>query len=219
MSKGSPDWDLATIADYWDAVAPRYLELFRDEFDEKPFDKFVISAFAARLPAGARVLDAGCGPCGHVARLLADKGLDVTGIDISPACIALSRMEAPALRFDVMDMAATVFADGSFDGLIAYYALHYHPRDHLPGIMREFARMLRPGGQLLIVAKEGNDEGWIGDPMKVAGQVFWSAWPADDLQSLAAENGFADIHCDARAPLTQEIAVRRIYLTAVRSGT
>ena len=217
MTSDNPDWHLTAIVDYWDVVAKRYLELFRDEFDGKPHDQAVLRAFANSLPRGGRVLDAGCGPCGHVARRLADQGLDVTGIDVSPICIALSKTEEPGLNFEVMDMAATRFPDGHFDGIIAYYALHYHPRQHLAGIVRELARIIRQGGRLLLVAKEGDGEGWIPDPMGMADKAFWSACTAEDLKALLAANGFSDVICDARAPLAQEIDVRRLYLTA-RAG-
>jgi SAM-dependent methyltransferase len=217
MTTDSADWHPAAIADYWDAVGPRYLALFRNEFDDKPFDQAVLRDFATGLRPGAKVLDAGCGPCGHVARILANEGLDVTGVDISQACIRLARTAEPTLRFEVMDMADLSFPDGHFDGIVAYYALHYHPYSELAGVIRELARVLRYGGQLLLVAKEGSGEGWIDDPMDITGKVFWSAWPADDLQSLVAENGFAEVHCQARSPLKHEIDVRRIYLSAVRS--
>ncbi len=212
----SSDWDRTAVVGYWDAVAARYLELFRDEFSAKPFDRAVIRVFAADLGAGAAILDAGCGPCGQVARLLSDYGATVTGVDISSACIALARQEEPALRFEVMDMADTAFEDGSFDGVVAYYALHYQPKQSLAGVVREFARVLRGGGRLLLVAKEGSGEGWIADPLGITGTVFWSAMSQDELMQLVADNGFDVVGCEAREALAQEIDVRRLYLTARR---
>jgi SAM-dependent methyltransferase len=217
VSQDTPEWHLKLVADYWDTVAHSYLDLFRDEFDDKPYDRDILRTFIASLPAGGRVLDAGCGPCGHVARLLANEGLEVTGIDISPTCVALARAQAPLLRFEVMNIAGMTFTDASFDGIVAYYALHYMPASRLPGAIRELARTLRKGGRLLIVAKDGTGEGWTDDPMGIAGRVFWSAIPPDTLRSLVAANGFSDVECDTRAALAQEIDVRRIYLTAVRT--
>jgi SAM-dependent methyltransferase len=205
-----------TVARYWDMVANRYLELFRDEFQGKPYDRAILETFAASLPPGARVCDAGCGPCGHVARILADRGLDVIGIDLSPQCVALARAEQPGLRFETMDMAATAFADGSFYGLVAYYSLHYQPKSTLPPVFREFARVLGPGGRLLLVAKEGAGEGWIADPMGIAGQVFWSAFSPGELRGLCLDAGFPEVSCTVRDPLPDEISVRRIYATAAR---
>lgn len=201
-------------ARYWDQVAPRYLKLFRNELDQKPFDRELLSAFAASLPQGARVLDAGCGPCGHVTRLLADAGLQMTGIDLSPNCIALARTEQPALTFAAQDMTATTFDAGSFAGLVAYYSLHYLPRTNHDAAFHEFARLLAPGGQLLIAVKEGSSEGWIDDPMGTGERVFWCEFQADELSKLVTEAGFSVLRCTVRDPLPGEIAVRRIYLLA-----
>jgi ubiquinone/menaquinone biosynthesis C-methylase UbiE len=208
----------ATVARYWDAVAERYLELFCDEFQGKPFDRRILASFARELTAGARVCDAGCGPCGHVTRLLADAGLNAVGVDISPKCIELARKEQPSLRFEVMDMAGMNFPDGEFQGLVAYYSLHYQPKLSLRGVIREFSRVLCPQGLLLIVVKEGSSEGWIADPMGSGQQVFWCDFQPQELQSLVSANGFDITGSEVREPLPEEIAVRRIYLLARRAG-
>lgn len=202
----------SATARYWDAVVPRYLELFRDELEQKPFDRELLAGFAASLPLGARVLDAGCGPCGHVTRLLADAGLQMTGIDLSPNCIALAGAEQPTLTFAAMDMTATSFAAGSFAGLVAYYSLHYLPRACHAAALREFARVLAPGGRLLIAVKEGTSEGWIDDPMGTGERVFWCDFQAEELSALATRSGFTVLRCTVREPLAGEIAVQRIYL-------
>ena len=209
--------DSEAIARCWDARANRYLELFRDEFESKPYDVAVLETFAAALPAGARVCDAGCGPCGHVARILADRGLDVVGIDLSAKCVALARAEQPSLRFETMDMAAMSFDDASFDGAVAYYALHDQPKSTLPAVFGEFARVLGPGGRLLVVAKEGAGEGWIDDPMGLPAQVFWSAFSPEELRELCVDASFQAPDCAVRDPFPEEIPVRRIYLTAARA--
>ena len=139
-------------------------------------------------------------------RVLADHGLEVVGTDLSTECIALARREQPALRFDVMDMAALAFGDGALDGLVAYYSLHYQPKDRVRSTLREFARVLRPRGRLLVVAKEGAGEGWIGDPLGSGRSVFWCGFSADELRQLVEECGFDILDCDTRAPLADEIA-------------
>jgi len=211
-------WHLEDVASYWDAVAERYLALFRDELRGKPYDLAVLERFATSLGPGARVGDVGCGPCGHVTRILADHRLEVVGTDLSTACIALARREQPALRFDVMDMADLALGDGALDGLVAYYSLHYQPKDRVRDTLRECARVLRPRGRLLVVAKEGAGEGWIGDPLGSGREVFWCAFSADELRQLVEECGFDILDCDTRAPLDDEIATRRVYLSAERNA-
>ena len=204
------------IARYWDSVALRYLDLFRSELQRKPFDVALLKAFAARLGVGAAVCDIGCGPCGHVTRLLADGGLQVRGIDISPKCIELARREQPSLTFEVMDMGAMTFNECAFDGLVAYYALHYQPKHALDRVLPEFFRVLRPGGLLLVVSKEGNQEGIVTDPLGSGQSVYWCALPMYELTALLSLSGFRILSCVTREPLPDEMPVRRIYVHAER---
>jgi ubiquinone/menaquinone biosynthesis C-methylase UbiE len=206
-----------SILEYWNAVADRYLELFRDEMRAKEFDRAILTEFAQQLPKNASLCDAGCGPCGHVTRLLADAGTRPVGIDIASRCIALARNEQPQLRFEVMDMAAMAFAGASFDGLLCYYALHYEPKNKLAALFAEFARVLRPNGSLLIVVKQGASEGWIDDPLGSGQKVYWSDFTSSELRAPLEDAGFTVTRTEVRDPLPDEIAVRRIYLWARRS--
>jgi ubiquinone/menaquinone biosynthesis C-methylase UbiE len=213
---GDRTWNLESVTAYWDRVADRYLELFRDELGGKPFDLRALAAFADRVGRGGRVCDVGCGPCGHVTRYLADRGLEMIGVDVSPRCVALARREQPSLTFEQMDMASLVFPDGTMDGVVAYYAIHYQPAAALPAAIEEFFRVLRPGGELLVVAKAGDGEGWIEDPLGGGEPVFWAAFGADELAAAVAGGGFTVDRVEVRQPQADEIAADRIYVAASR---
>ncbi|MBB5060398.1 SAM-dependent methyltransferase [Granulicella aggregans] len=211
--KGSQQAD---VIRYWDSVAPKYLAMFRNELQGKPFDLAVLRSFAEDLGPLARVCDVGCGPCAHVTSLLADFGLDLVGIDISPVCIDLARKEKPSLNLRVMDAADLQFDECALDGLIAYYLLHYLPRRSWSQVITGFARVLRPGGKLLIVMKRGEGEMWIPDPMGGPVDTFWAACASEELETLLRSAGFHVVSVQSRHPLAQEIAVDRIYLQAER---
>jgi SAM-dependent methyltransferase len=111
---------------------------------------------AAVAPAGARVLEVGCGP-GHLSiRLARQHGFEVTGLDLDPAMIARARANAdrpgngdrrrPSLL--VGDVAALAFPDGSFDLVVSTLSMH-HWADPTAGLA-EIGRVLRPGAQALI---------------------------------------------------------------------
>jgi SAM-dependent methyltransferase len=111
---------------------------------------------AAVAPAGARVLEVGCGP-GHLSlRLARQHGLDVTGLDLDPAMIARARANADRPgssdqrrpSFVVGDVAALAFPDGSFDLVVSTLSMH-HWADPTAGLA-EIGRVLRPGGRALI---------------------------------------------------------------------
>ncbi|SEC44715.1 Methyltransferase domain-containing protein [Streptomyces sp. 2131.1] len=158
--------------------------------------------------------DAGCGPCGHVTALLASHGLDVLGIDLSPRCVELARREQPGVRFAVMDQ--TAITGGPLDGLVAYYSLHDRPKRLLPATLAAWAAAIRPGGQLLIVAKEGMGDGVIDDPLGGDLRVYWAEFTADELREAVRGAGFHVDDCTVREAYENEIPARRVYLTATR---
>jgi SAM-dependent methyltransferase len=208
---------LPDVASYWDSVADRSLELFRQELAGKPYDLEMLRRFGEGLCPGSLVCDAGCGPCGDVTGFLFGIGLNVIGVDISPRCIALAREEKPDIRFEVINLRSLAFADASIDGIVAYYALHYEPAAVLTGVVREFFRVLRPGGKVLVVVKQGEGEGWVPDPLGGGQEVFWKGVQADELVSLLCSSPFQIEAVNIREPLHDEIAVRRIYVSDERS--
>ncbi|MER5281671.1 class I SAM-dependent methyltransferase [Streptomyces sp. NPDC002809] len=206
----------ADVVRTWDARADHYLRLFRDELEGKPFDLDALNAFAARVSEGGRVYDAGCGPCGHVAELLTSRGLDVLGIDLSPRCVALARRERPGCRFAVMDQQD--IAGERLDGLVSYYSLHDRPKRELSGTLMSWAAAIRPGGQLLIVAKEGAHDGVVDDPLGGDLRVYWAEFTEYELRAAAGDAGFRIDDCTVRESYDSEIPTRRIYLAATRLG-
>ncbi len=203
--------------DYFDAVGHVYYDLFKDELERKEYDRQILDRFATLLGRGARVCDAGCGPCGHTVRRLAAAGIDVTGIDLSATCIAIAREANPDLLFEVMDMGAMTFPDATFDGFLSYYSVPYTPKRQLPAVLREFRRVLKPQGLLLVVAKEGKGEGFVADPMGKAQETFFANFTEPELRGLVETNGFECTFSETREPLAGEIPVRRIYIMGRKS--
>ena len=72
--------------------------------------------------AGVRILDVGCGS-GGLARLLAEEGAEVTGIDPNPQALTAARMLAPAARFEEASAEALPFEDAAFDVVLVVNAL------------------------------------------------------------------------------------------------
>ncbi|HUO65684.1 MAG TPA: class I SAM-dependent methyltransferase [Terriglobales bacterium] len=99
---------------------------------------------------GRRVLDAGCGE-GHNARILACRGAQVTGVDISERMIELAREEEERAPLGIVYIRGSyadlgVCADASFDAVVSFMALMDGPG--FERAMREGFRVLRPGGML-----------------------------------------------------------------------
>jgi hypothetical protein len=153
-----------------------------------------------------------------VTSVLAARGLHARGIDLSPRCVELARREKPGHRFEVADQRA-IGPDtygGPLDGLVSYYSLHDQPGNTLPGTLTAWAGALRPGGRLLVVAKEGTGDGVIADPLGSDLQVYWAEFTEGELRGAAGEAGFRVDTLTAREAYGEEIPTRRIHLAATR---
>jgi ubiquinone/menaquinone biosynthesis C-methylase UbiE len=161
------------IAEFWDAAA--------DSFDEQPDhglrDTRVSDAWATRLttwlPAPpAAVLDVGCGT-GSLSLLLAQRGYDVTAVDLSPNMVDHARRKLavanlPA-RFLVADAANIPPPAHDVDVVLVRHLLWTLPDP--TAALRHWIALSRPGGRLVLVegrwgtattdeAKDGYVEGW-----------------------------------------------------------
>ena len=136
---------------HWDANAPTWARHVRAGYDVCR-DYYTMPAFLEFVGdlAGQEVLDAGCGE-GLNTREFARRGARVTGADISAAMIALARAEEEREPLGIDYLVASMsdmgeLADGSFDAVLSTMAL-MDCADY-EGAVREFWRVLRPGGML-----------------------------------------------------------------------
>lgn len=138
----------------YDAMAQDYAAALPDLRAEAPLDLAMIDAFVDLVGPSARVLDAGCGT-GRISRRLADAGLDVTGVDLSPGMLAMARRDHPDLAVSAGSLSELPFAAGRFAGVLLWYStIHTDPSDQ-PRIYAEVARALRPGGVVLVAFQTG----------------------------------------------------------------
>ena len=122
----------------------------------------------AVVPSGGRVLDIGSGTGALLAAVGAERpDLRLSGVDLSPTLLHHSRTRlGAAATLHEADASRLPFPDGTFDALICSSVLHEvysyggYDRRRVAQTLTEFARVLRPGGQLAIrdgVAPDGGD--------------------------------------------------------------
>ena len=133
----------------WDFDHPAYFAIYHDKVAEAAEEGPALARMLG-LPAGSRVLDLPCG-WGRLRPHLEALGLDVLGGDLSALNLARHRAEfpGPAAR---LDLRALPFRGASADGVLcAYTSFGYFATEaENLGQLREFARVLRPGGALLL---------------------------------------------------------------------
>ncbi|MFI1283643.1 class I SAM-dependent methyltransferase [Streptomyces sp. NPDC020858] len=200
---------LSSVRASYDAVAVDYARLVGPDLAGKPLDRAMLAAFAECVRGdggsggggggGRAVADLGCGP-GRVTAHLDGLGVRTFGVDLSPAMVAVARRTYPGLRFEVGSMAALDVADGVLGGVLAWYSTVHTPPSELPGVFAEFARILAPGGHLLIAFKAGDErirlDHAYGHPVDL--DVYWT--PPDRIAGLLAGAGLAEVARLVRAP-------------------
>jgi len=147
------------------------------------------------IEAGARLLEVGCG-AGHLTKRLADRGIDITGVDANPTAPRVAgservlHMRAEALEFD----------DRSFDAVITVHVLEHLPE--LDRAIEEMARVLRPGGRQLHIYPAEPIMGLYaipasvilhGTPFKAREVHCQKLWPSK-LRRKMAPTGLTEIH-------------------------
>ena len=118
-----------------------------DAHDET-YLRHYVELVSRHAPAGAKILDLGCGN-GVSSRLLNQAGYDVVGTDISPLFLDDARKwENSKLRYDVCDVLELPYEDGSFDVICSNELV-----EHLPDVetaLSEMVRVVRNGGIVVI---------------------------------------------------------------------
>jgi len=129
-------------ADY-DRVATLYDRVFDDiRVREREWEWL-----APRVPRGAHVLDLGCGT-GALLRALEARQVTGVGADVSGAMLDRARAHRPDGTFVQLDGPELPFDDDSFDVVTSLLSWRYLDWDP---VLLEIARVLRPGGRLLVV--------------------------------------------------------------------
>jgi len=209
----------ADPATTYDRVAGDYAETFLHELEHKPFDRDLLTRFAAttrRISSAAHpVCDLGCGP-GHIGAFLADTGADVHGIDLSAGMVATARECFPNMTFSQGDMTSLTLPDRALSAIVCFYALIHIPRARVPVALREMRRVLVEGGALLVAVHGGHgalhaDE-MAGRPADLDATLF----SLGELSDLIEAAGFTMVERHERAPYEGEHPTQRLYIWAAR---
>ena len=168
----------------WDEVAETYAQ----RRDPDGSDAALIDDLLAELPESPTVLDVGCG---DGARTLANLPEGAVGLDFSRRGLELAAETVQGARLVQGDMTTLPVADGRVDGITAYHAVFHVPRERHGEVYREFARVLRPGGVVLMTLPGGRFEtvrrGWMG------GSMFFSAPGRQTTLDGLTEAGFEEV--------------------------
>lgn len=202
----------------YDVVADSYAAMLPDTRAEAPLDLAMVDAFVAAVTdsGDASVLDAGCGT-GRMSRYLADRGCTVRGIDLSAGMVAAARRFQPDLGFAVASLNALPFADAEFAGVLLWYSTIHTPPAGQPTILHEAARVLRPGGHVLVAFQRGEGVREVvgyrrhGHDVTLHRHLF----TADEVANHLASAGLTEVARMERAAVDSEREGQSVVLARV----
>ena len=113
--------------------------------------------------------------------------------------VDLARQAVPEAEFIHGDFTEMEFSDGSFDGVVALYAISHVPREQHLQLFADVFRWLVPGGRFLATLGAADIADWTGSWL--GDQMFFSSFSADENRRLLCAAGFG--------LLLDEIAVTR----------
>jgi SAM-dependent methyltransferase len=150
------------------------------------FETAWLDRFRSLLPAGAVVLDLGCGTGKPLARYLIEQGHRITGIDSSPDMIAMCKTAFPSQDWRVSDMR-TLSLPCTFNGILAWDSFFHLTPDDQRRMFPIFGRHAAPRAALMFTSGPRHGEAigsYQGEPLYHA-----SLDPAE-YRALLSENGF-----------------------------
>ena len=188
-------FDRSGQAEAFDAIGDRYDEAFPHKEGQLSAGEWLIDS----LPAGARVLDLGCGTGVPTTRQMTDAGFEVVGIDLSRRMVQLAREYVPAATFHQLDIADLRPGGphdlGRFDAVAAFFSLLMLPRVEIPLALQTIRHLLVPGGLFVLSMVEADVDNYaipfLGNTIRVSGYVL------EDLHKVIEAGGFEIVKEDS----------------------
>jgi trans-aconitate methyltransferase len=137
------------------------------------------------LPGRGSILDVGCGSGEPIASHLIESGFKVTGVDSSPALIAMCRERLPSHEWIVGDMR-TLILGRRFDGVIAWHSLfHLRPDDQRTTLARLAGHVGSSGALMFTSGPEAGEMlgEWQGEPL------YHASLAPEEYERLLESNG------------------------------
>jgi SAM-dependent methyltransferase len=210
MRDGEPDgYDVRAVRRIYQGMAAEYAVRFGSELREADADTEFLDAALADLPDGP-VLDVGCGPA-QVSGYLIARGRTAVGLDIAPGMLAEAARLVPEAGLVAADLLALPLRAATCAGAVASYSLHHLPRGRLRGGLAGLARVLKPGGVLVVITHGGGGEEWLDRP---EGRVALSTYSPEELAAMLSDRGLTPELTRIRPPREGEWPADKIRISA-----
>ena len=183
-------------ADQVISLYQRHAEHFDEDRTRHLQEAAWLADFLGMMPDAGAVLDLGCGMGEPIAQHLIARGCHLTGLDTSPALIALCRQRFPTHEWSVGDMRLASWPR-TFDGVLAWDSFFHLTPTAQRAMVPRFAALARAGAPLLFTSGPDGGElvgSYRGEPL------YHASLSPYEYASLLAEHGFTVVRHVANDP-------------------
>ena len=138
------------------------------------------------------ILDVGCGGGNNCQYINNKDEFNAYGIDFSEGMIKQARKRYQNIKVEKMDMCNLSFQNQTFDGILSNKSLIHIPTELVSHVLKEFKRVLKYNGKLLLIVSDGSGEEIVEEPYR-EGQniyVYVKHYTVDEISLVLKENGF-----------------------------
>ena len=150
----------------------------------------LIEAFLRSVGTDGLVLDAGCGP-GHPILTTLSERHHTIGLDFSRSQLDIAATNARTAHLIQGDMVEVPVRSNAVDGITAFHSLIHIPYDEHQSVIDEFARILTPGGHLLLCEGPGDWSGTNEDWLESGVEMTWDIAGPDATRQQLRTSGFS----------------------------
>ncbi|NLE78440.1 MAG: class I SAM-dependent methyltransferase [Rhodococcus sp.] len=178
----------------YDALAELYTETFPSPY-LTPLERHAVHAFAdmvAAMNGTGVVVDVGCGP-GDVTADLAQRGLNVLGVDPSAQMLTIAKRKYPECRFTQDDayLARSTIPE-TIDAILARFSLIHVPPAEIPAVLSAWSARMRPGALVAVACQLADSDTATVAEFDHRVAPAWR-WNPDHLAELLADAGFDEL--------------------------
>lgn len=152
-------------------------------------DLALFELFRCYVPPQGKVLDLGCGHGVPIARMMTERGFEITGVDRSERLLNLARTAMPQQQW-ILSELESFEPSGQYHGVIIWDSLFHLPRhEHLVLLYKVF-RILEPDGVVILSSGGSDDDLPPFTDFMLEHEFFYDAFPVPVLLRHCRQIGF-----------------------------
>lgn len=195
---------MTTICESYNKIG----EWFAQSRSKNLIEKEYLDLIVQEIPAGALILDLGCGAGDPIAKFFIEKGFDLTGVDGSKKMMDLFQRNFPSTKFPHVNF---IFADmreiklpQKFDAIIAWDSFFHLTQDDQRKMFAIFESHIKPHGMLLFTSGPEAGEIWSDNNGE---NIYHASLSKKEYQELFDKFGFEVVSHKEKDPDCQEHTV------------